>query len=236
MAVGKLLELARSKESRLILALDFWEGTSPAELLRGLRGLACGVKIGLLALLKLGPREIVKLIEEFSRDYYFLADFKLADIPGIAKCALSMLRDMGFDGAVTHLFHGGVEEVLQEDVGIDLVGVVAMSHRGSEMLLQNFERLLEYSVDLGLSAVVIGATRPDLLSRAARRLENRALVLSPGVGFQGVEPGEALRRGADFEIVGRSITLSRDPASAARSVVEAHRRWLREGRDSRGAS
>ncbi len=73
---------------------------------------------------------------------------------------------------------------------------------------------------------MVGATRPGLIP-TVRSLHPDATVLSPGVGAQGARPGEALRAGADFEIVGRAITLAEDPRTSAKAIVRAQRRWAR---------
>jgi orotidine-5'-phosphate decarboxylase len=49
------------------------------------------------------------------------------------------------------------------------------------------------------------------------------LILSPGVGAQGGSAAEALRHGADFVIVGRSIYEDPDPRAAALRIVNEAR-------------
>jgi len=53
------------------------------------------------------------------------------------------------------------------------------------------------------------------------------LIISPGVGAQGAPFGSAIRAGADYEIVGRAIYASQDPAAAAHAAVEEQRKALR---------
>ena len=133
---------------------------------------------------------------------------------------LSRFADWEFDAAIIHLFTGH-----KRYEGIDIIGVAGMSHPESHIVRGNFTKLLDQAYLLKVMGVVVGATRPEMIREARRRLPE-ILIFSPGVGFQGAKPGEALKAGADFEIVGRSITLSDDPKEAARQVVEMERENL----------
>lgn len=84
-------------------------------------------------------------------------------------------------------------------------------------------RLIDVARRVSPWGVVAPATRPWVIGIVRREL-GPVKILSPGVGAQGAEPGAALRHGADYEIVGRLILGSRDPAEAARRVLEAHAR------------
>ncbi|ABL78545.1 orotidine 5'-phosphate decarboxylase [Thermofilum pendens] len=226
-----LLGLAERKKSRLILALDFVSG-DPAvfadRLLAALEPLVVGVKVGLPLALRMGFRGVCELVERYGSGYYFLADFKLADIPDVVREELALLSEAGFDGSIVHLFPMGLEEALSGVRGHDVFGLVAMSHAGSRLLDEHFEDLLRYASRLGIRGVVAPATKPGLVARARAFLPEDYLILSPGVGAQGAEPGSALRHGATFEIVGRSITASEDYYGAAERVVESQRRVIGE--------
>jgi len=49
------------------------------------------------------------------------------------------------------------------------------------------------------------------------------------VGVQGAPPASALRAGADFEIIGRSVVLAEDPLGELERIVEAQRVFLHGG-------
>lgn len=229
----KLVRLGEEKSTRLIVAVDELSGGLTLEhttkLLAHLKELAAGVKVGLPLLLNLGLSQVSALIEKFQGSFYFLADFKLADVPSIVRKELELIRKAGFDGAIVHLFPMGYEDELPSiaSTGLDVYGLVAMSHPKSKLVDQHFEDLVRYSAELNLSGVVVPATKPALIERARSYLPRKYLILSPGVGVQGAEPGAALRHGADFEIVGRMVTTSPNPREVAESIVSAERRWLR---------
>ncbi len=166
--------------------------------------------------LEIGWGGLKDLVEKFPQ-YYWIADFKLGDIPAVTEHVLRKFSSWGFDAAIIHLFTGH-----RRYEGIDIIGVAGMSHPESHIIRGNFTKLLDQAYLLKVMGVVVGATRPEMIREARRRLPN-TLIFSPGVGFQGAKPGDALRAGADYEIVGRSITLSDDPVSTANKIVEAQR-------------
>ncbi|RLF05533.1 MAG: orotidine 5'-phosphate decarboxylase [Thermoprotei archaeon] len=232
MKPAKLWEVAEAKESRVIVAVD-----APTPDLRGLirlvKDYAAGVKVGLPALLRWGPEALKSLCEEYGEELYLLCDFKLADIPYIVAEELKAIREIGFDGAILHLFQGGVEEVAALEDRPDLYGVVAMSHPQAELLNSHFRELLTEAIRAGLEGCVVPATR-EAVVREVRRIAPGLTLLAPGVGAQGANPGAAVSAGADFEIVGRAITRSPDPRLACRRVRDSINAALRALKRSGG--
>ncbi len=212
--------------------MDFLDASQPAEesadaLLEGVEDLAAGVKVGLPLALEVSWDGLSRLTSRHP-EFYWIADLKLADIPAVEVHVLRKLVRMGFDAAIVHLFPMGLEQVAPaaRELGIDLIGVAAMSHPGGRAFEGALEALVIHAREVGVEGLVVGATRPGLIS-SVRSLHPGATILSPGVGAQGARPGEALRAGADFEIVGRAITLAEDPRTPAEAIVRAQRRWVR---------
>jgi orotidine-5'-phosphate decarboxylase len=75
--------------------------------------------------------------------------------------------------------------------------------------------------------VIAPATRPGRISEI-RKIVGQLLILAPGVGAQGGSAADAIRAGADYVIVGRSIYASPDPAKAARGISEEVRSVLKK--------
>ncbi len=173
--------------------------------------------MGLPLTLSLGFDGLTELLRDFP-SYYWIADYKLADIPEVVQHVISRLEDVGFDASIIHLFTGH----RRYETKMDLIGVAAMSHPEAKFFRGNFIKLLEEAELLGIEGIVVGATRPEMVREARRRLPE-VRIFSPGVGAQGAEPGSAIAAGADFEIVGRSILRSDDPLMEAKKVVEAQR-------------
>ncbi len=98
--------------------------------------------------------------------------------------------------------------------------VALMSHPGAERFLVPIaEEVAAMAKAQGAAGIVVGATRPASIARL-RRVVGNLLILAPGIGPQGGDPREALRRGADHLIVGRRITRAPDPKRAAAEVLE----------------
>jgi len=222
MAFEKLWSLSGRRRSRLIVAIDEANALEDvSSTLSKVEESAAGVKFGFPALLTLGPDRMRSVMQEWKERFYFLADYKVADIPHICGVILEQLKGLGFDGATVHVFQRGIEG-LDVFEAPELVAVLAMSHR-SPALDEGFEANLAYAKAARISGAVVGASKWRFIESAKR---SGLVIFSPGVGAQGSELGSALQKGADFEIVGRSIILSQDVRSAAEKAAEAHRRTL----------
>ena len=225
---SKLRKIAAEKKSRVILALDYYpHGRDSLEFWSSLLGdvvdLVAGVKLGLPALLSVGTEGLRELVESFNGDVYFIADFKLADIEDIVRSVAQRVLGLGFDGAILHLFPLCYSKLSIKEGGrsLDLYGVASMSC-SSPLMDAHIDELLDYAARLGLAGVVVGASKPGVIRRAREKLGPQALILSPGVGVQGVEPGAAVAAGADFEIVGRAVAASPSPRAALEKIVKSH--------------
>ena len=192
---------------------------------------AAGFKVGLPALLKIGVERLKGVLSDCHAEL-MIADLKLADIGYIMSLVADELLNMGFNAVIAHAFTGykdALENLSDTLRGRGkLITVAAMSHKGSEEIMDKVvEDLLDVSVKAGAWGVVMPATRPKLIGFGKKR---GLTILSPGIGVQGAEPGTALCSGADYEIVGRSITGSPNPGEAARKIVEAQREAVAECR------
>jgi orotidine-5'-phosphate decarboxylase len=59
-------------------------------------------------------------------------------------------------------------------------------------------------------------------SSGPRVLQGKIPIYAPGVGVQGGQAALARKAGARYLIVGRDITLSSDPAKAAKKIASSH--------------
>lgn len=245
--VKRASELASKLDSRIVLALDptfnpyllkeqddRWKervdvSTNTKKLLLELDGLVPGVKVGLPIMLGLGPDLVENILNSYSKSYFFICDLKMADIGHINRIVAEQLFELGFDAVIIHAAIGareGIDRVVELAKSMDkgVLGLCAMSHPGaSEHLNQNVDRLLSIAAFAGVDGFVLPATYPQLITRA-RNAYPSALIFSPGVGVQGAPFGSAISAGADFEIIGRSITQAPSPADETKRVLEVMRR------------
>jgi len=227
------MRLANLKnKSRIILALDHLGKLRDERILRKAIANVAGVKIGLPLVLSEGFSYVVNFLS--NKDTYVLADFKLADIPDIMIRVSEKV--IGFvDGVIAHAFVGceaisKLREFLKS-YGVELFLVIAMTHRGAEEFInRHTEEFIEIAKDYA-DGVVAPATFPDKISLARRILEDKVIV-SPGIGAQGAEVGSAIRMGADFEIIGRLITMSEDPLAVVSGINRIHRKILASSTNS----
>jgi orotidine-5'-phosphate decarboxylase len=197
---------------------------------------AAAFKIGLPFLLEYGVDGIRALREMVEKP--LIADFKLADIADVMISTLRKLASLKVTAVIAHGFvgaEGALRELVQEAsrVGVEVIVVAAMTHRGSVVFMdKHFDEVVNMSLELGASGVVVPATRPWLVKRARELAGGRLKIYSPGIGPQGAEPGTAICMGADYEIVGRAITRAEDPGDAAKSI---YLRLLEVSRKCRGS-
>ncbi len=220
----KRLEKNREKSgSRIVLALDSVGGKErysfedAARLISEVSPWICSVKLGLPAYFSLG-RDVSKLTSVFE-GIPFLADFKTADIPHTNQLILGYLfGELGFGGAIVHAFIGPTALSSAREVaelhGAEVLSLVGMSHLGADLLNSNMDNMIKLSAGAGISSLVVPSTLPEMISRA-RRSAPSSQIFSPGVGVQGGSPRTTLDAGADYLIVGRSITGSDHPATSA---------------------
>jgi orotidine-5'-phosphate decarboxylase len=78
-----------------------------------------------------------------------------------------------------------------------------------------FEILAEMAVEWGAHGVIIGATRPEVITRVRELVGQGLAIYSPGVGAQGGDARKALDAGSTYIIVGRAIYNAPDPEKAA---------------------
>lgn len=235
---NKLRKTARKKNSRIILALDITKSFSRAnmmdiflstlKLLNGVQEYISGVKIGLPTVLTMGPEAIYRLLKEYRWDLFFIADFKIADISYVNSLILERLCELGFDGAIIHSFIGlkrGLWETVLKAKELDMgvISVVAMSHPGGKNFInRNFEELMKVTMDSDIDSIVLPATYPSYIYKA-REMRFDGVIMSPGIGPQGAKPGDAVKAGADFEIIGRLIYGSENPSESAEKLREVLR-------------
>ena len=241
---AKMAEAAKTKDSRLILALDFpFEPpmnrnivlAKAQKVLKAVHPYVCAVKINHHLTLPLGLFDGVQALIEQIREQGMLAimDAKVNDIGNTNRVIAEYYFAAGFDAIIANPFVGWEEGMkpLFEVAKRSNKGVILltyMSHRGAiEGYGQNttdpetganvpqYVVFARKALAWGADGVVVGATVPQKITEVKTILQGKADIYSPGVGAQGGAAETAIKAGANYLIVGREIANSADPEKSA---------------------
>lgn len=229
----RIARAADDKKSRIVLALD------PPPSKPGLQDFAtktinaveqyvCAIKMNFHLILPLSAAEISQINKTaHSRGLQSIADIKLNDIENTNQIAIDHLVKMGFDAVIANPFIGksGLAALVQSAHKVDagVIALVYMSHpgasegygleeKGGTPLYKTF---LGRAAEAGADGIVVGATQLEILKQVAKQ---DIPVYSPGVGAQGGDLENAIKNGADYLIIGRSIVDAEQPARAAKEM------------------
>jgi len=218
-----------SNEPRVIVALDF-PTTGPAfDLLARIDPTQCRVKIGKEMFTRAGPAFVEQVAAE---GFDIFLDLKYHDIPNTVAAACAAAADMGVWMVNVHASGGRkmMTAAAERLAGLDqrplLIGVTILTSLVDDDLEEigysgspadNVLRLAALAEESGLDGVVCSPLEVGPL-RAQRSAGFR--LVTPGVRPAGTSvddqkrimtPGDAIRAGASYLVVGRPITAAPDP-------------------------
>jgi orotidine-5'-phosphate decarboxylase len=216
--------MAITPKSRLILALDVTDRKEALDIAAKLGPAVDAVKVNYPLVLSCG----LGIIGEIKKYASVIADFKVADIPNTNRLICEETFKAGADAIICQGFAGrdSVEACVEvsKKYGGDVFVVTEMSHPGALDFLQPHAlELVDLARSAGATGIIAPATRPERLALIRQRAGTMK-ILSPGVGAQGGDAASAIKAGADFVIVGRSIYNAKDPYRAAIDFSEQLRR------------
>lgn len=250
---SKMEDSARKKDSRIVLALDlFYEEpkelySEALEIMEEVHSYICALKANRHLVLPLGLTDGVQKLLERACDLGLLTimDCKINDIGRTNRVIAERYFKAGFDAVIANPFVGwedGLQPVFEaaENVNKGVLLLVYMSHKSSwegygQAVLDPIsgktkpqyvifaEKALRWNAD----GVIVGATYPEKIREVYEILEDEVPIFSPGVGAQGGKIESSLKSGARYLIVGRSITLSREPKKAAKTLRDVANKFLR---------
>jgi len=237
-----ILGSASKRKSRIVLALDFsgpYEKrlASADKVLEATKAEIAAVKMNHHLLLPFGLIGVQGIISKCNIEGLpLIADLKLNDIESTNLNVADSLLDFGFSAVIANPFVGrqeGLGKVIERihSRGGGMLLLVYMSHAGAlegyglgladgKPLYRVFA---ERARDWGADGVIVSAKASDKIAETREIVGKSCLIFSPGVGAQGGDAAVGASSGADFLIVGRSITESDDPAKALRTLVFAER-------------
>ena len=220
----------------VVVALDYPSAQPALELVEQLRPRLCRLKVGKELFTRSGPA----LVEELQRrGFEVFLDLKYHDIPNTVAAAVRAAAELGVWMVNVHASGGRrmMEAAAEALQGIThrplLIGVTVLTSMGDDDLRElgytqgAGERVLSLAAlaaDSGLDGVVCSAQEAPALR--AQRGGDFCLV-TPGIRLAGddagdqrrvLTPAQAVAAGADYLVIGRSITGASDPLAALQRV------------------
>lgn len=220
---------------RIIVALDLANQVEVEEALVKLPAIRF-VKVGMELFYSTGPNLIHVLKDRGLRVFL---DLKVHDIPNTAAGAMGSLKKLGCDLLNLHC-SGGLEMMqrAREVVGENtkLIGVTQLTSTNQVILNEQLgipgtveASVLKYAQlaqKAGLDGVVCSPLEVKSLKEVCGK---NFLAVTPGVRPQGagtqdqkrtMTPGEAIKAGSDYLVIGRPILASADPNGSFMKILE----------------
>jgi len=227
--------------SRLIVALDVPDRAAAIQTVDRLSGHVGYFKIGLELFTREGPTLVHEIRDRArNRGEKIFLDLKLHDIPNTVRGAVRSAGRLGIGMLTLHASGGSKmlsaasDEAEKFDAPPLLLAVTALTSL-SEVEMQTLgvsgsmehwvERLAELAAGSGIAGVVASSKELPMLKH---KFQDSLKFVIPGIRPFGTAhqdqsrtatPGDAIRSGADFLVVGRPILQASDPAKAADDIV-----------------
>jgi orotidine-5'-phosphate decarboxylase len=222
-------------ETRIILALDFDRLDQVERMVEITHEHVHAYKIGPILFARYGPGII-----EFARNTgaeVFL-DLKFHDIPNTVRGAVRAASSLGVNMLTIHASGGidmmcgaldGAEEGsrafgIKRPLIIGVTVLTSMAGKGDTLT-----RVLKLAGDADRAGIDGVVCSPLEVGRVKETHGDRLLAVVPGIRLGGDDandqarvgtPGRAVRDGADFMVVGRSVTGSSDPKEALARILK----------------
>ena len=249
----KMEEASKKKNSNIVLALDFPVQDPSMLLAQSLKVLEkthpyiCAVKINHHLVLPLGLYHQVQDILKNTRAHNLptIMDCKINDIGNTNQIIAEYYYKAGFDAVIANPFVGweeGLEPVfsIAHKMGKGVIVLTYMSHKAategygqkvkhskSGRLVPQYMVFAEKALEWSADGAVVGATYPEKIREIHTILRDEVPIFSPGIGAQGGDIEMAVKAGARYLIVGRTITHAEDPAEEAKQIASITRKAMK---------
>lgn len=223
------------EKNRIIHALDVENRKKVLEIARSINDYVDAIKVSWITFGTILLKEHRNIIEEIKEvtSLPILACFKVGDIPVVSSRIVQMTINAGADGVTVHGVVGRDTVKACIDTanksGVDIFVVTEMSHPGATEFYQQLgDRIAKMAKEVGATGIVAPATRPNRVKRYRQIVGKDLVIISPGIGAQGAQLGDAIKEGANFEVIGRLIYESQNPAEVARELSQKLKNRLEE--------
>ncbi|MGH9606045.1 MAG: orotidine-5'-phosphate decarboxylase [Terracidiphilus sp.] len=233
--------------NRLIVALDVPSAAEAVQLVNGLERCCHWFKVGMELFTAAGPAAVAPIV---ARGHQVFLDLKFHDIPNTVAGAVRSAAALGVRMVNVHAL-GGPAMLAAARKALEglanppqlLAVTVLTSMDGGQLRAAGIELKAAEEAELlarmGLESGIRGfVCSPQEVGRLRELAGPEGVLVVPGIRPAGGDagdqkristPGEALRAGASYLVVGRPITQAADPAAAAEAILEEMAEALESG-------
>ena len=223
---------------RIIVALDVPTVAAAFEIVDRLGDSISFYKVGAPLFTRGGP-DVVRELKQRGKRVFL--DLKYHDIPNTVARAVEAAAELNVDLLTVHSTGGasmlGAARKAAGDSGTRVLAVTILTSFGMDeaeqvwgkqlnSLREEVTRLAALAADAGVDGVVASALEAEAIKR---RHGANFLVVTPGIRMPSDEtgdqvrtatPGEAVRAGADYIVVGRPVIAAADPKAVVAQMHE----------------
>ena len=219
----------------IIVAIDEIDFNKASDILDKLDSKKCMVKIGSVSFNSIG-REIISYASKKGFDIFL--DLKLHDIPNTVQKSIEGLISLPIKMLTIHtsggkdMMRAAMEAVSGNDIKI--FGVTVLTSLSNDDTNEIFKRttseqvnaMLDMAESAGIDGVVCSPHELELVSKRVSLLS-----ITPGIRLQNskddqkrvMTPKEAIDLGADYLVIGRPITKSKDIKKSLNEIYQSLR-------------
>lgn len=225
-------------KSPVVVALDNMTMEASLALADKLDPALCRLKVGKELFTRCGP-DIIKALHQ--RQFEVFLDLKFHDIPNTTAQAVLAAADLGVWMVNVHASAGleamslAKQRLLDNNLDTLLIAVTVLTSMDNQALTQTgitdgldtqVSRLAQLTKQAGLDGVVCSAQEAQSLKALCGQ---DFKLVTPGIRLAEdnaddqkriCTPAQALQDGADYLVIGRSITQAADPATKLQRILE----------------
>jgi orotidine-5'-phosphate decarboxylase len=223
-------------KNRIIVPLDVPTAQTARELIKAIGGTVGFFKVGSQLFTSMGPHIVEEVRASGSKVFL---DLKYHDIPNTVRHAVESASALGVDMLTIHLSGGramceaavvgrGISNVLILGVTVlTSLNDISLSEIGFRCSVEDEVLLLaEFAKNVGITGLVAS---PQELGILRERFGSLFTMVVPGIRpawsdaddqKRIMTPRRAVEAGADYLVIGRPITASKDPKTAVQRIVD----------------